>query len=80
MFDLVKAIHADDLAKAKETLDLMRATAHEDLADLIIRARLTVHPLPKPEPLSKAIPLPAPGVDANAHFGGIAKYRKSRAA
>ena len=61
LFDLVNAVHADDLAKAKEVLSLMRASAQESLAGLLMRARAAVHPLPPAEVMSEPFILPVPG-------------------
>ncbi|WP_285020276.1 hypothetical protein [Novosphingobium sp. fls2-241-R2A-195] len=70
--EIAAAIYAGDNDKACEQLNLLRAISGEEAAEVIMRARRAVTPLPAPRPLAKAISLPAIGVDPRAHFGGPA--------
>lgn len=79
LFDLFRAIYADDLGSAKDVPALMHNTAGDDRAELIRRARQTVTPLPKSDPVT-AIPLPQPGEHPHQVFGpGYSNPRNSAA-
>jgi hypothetical protein len=68
--DVATAVYAGDLEGATAALDLMRASAGEGLAGLLIRAKQVSRPLPPLEPMAEAIPLPNYTSDARALFGG----------
>jgi hypothetical protein len=59
--DLAHAVFADDLPKARETLELMLAVGNYKVADCILRARRASHPLPAPASLRAPFTLPVPG-------------------
>lgn len=70
---LATAIYAEDLSAAREQLDLMLAVSVGEGAEIIIRARRTIYPLPAPKPLAEPLVLPAPvGVHHRSYFGGPA--------
>lgn len=66
MFDLAKAIYAEDLATAREALDQMRREGNH--ATTIMRARAAVHPL-APVPDVRAFLLPCTEEEATRRLG-----------
>lgn len=78
LFDLARAVHADDLGKARDVLALMRACGGEHLAALLMKARTAVHPLPVVPDLREPFTLPVPGHGPGMTLSGERYWRAEK--